>query len=81
MTLRAEIGDERGPLVSTPGAGGTADARPHSRDDAETAPATALPPSDGGPSGPLTRAHQLRFNRRDVAVKASDAARTAPGRH
>ena len=44
-----EIGDERGPLVSTPGAGGTADARPHSRDDAETAPATALPPSDGGP--------------------------------
>lgn len=44
-----EIGDEPGPLVSTPGAGGGAPARSHRSDDMESSPAATSPPSDGGP--------------------------------
>jgi hypothetical protein len=47
-----EFGDEPGPLVSTPGAGGRDHPRSHGRDDTESAPAPASPPSDGGPWSP-----------------------------
>jgi hypothetical protein len=47
-----EFGDERGPLVSTPGAGGGTHPRSHRGDDTETAPVPAPPPSDGGPWTP-----------------------------
>jgi hypothetical protein len=49
LGVLTEIGDEPGPLVSTPGSGGTGHDHPRARADSETAPATALPPSDGGP--------------------------------
>jgi hypothetical protein len=44
-----EIGDEAGPLVSTPGAGGGTHARSHGSDDTESSPAATSPPSGGGP--------------------------------
>jgi hypothetical protein len=44
-----EIGDEPGPLVSTPGAGGGSRARSHRSDDTESSPAATSPPSDGDP--------------------------------
>jgi hypothetical protein len=44
-----EFGEEPGPLVSTPGAGGDAPARSHRSDDTESSPAATSSPSDGGP--------------------------------
>ena len=48
LGAQREIG-QSGPLVSSPGSGGTGHGRPHGRDHSETAPAMALPPSNGGP--------------------------------
>jgi hypothetical protein len=49
LSVPAGIGDEPGPLVSIPGAGGSGPTRSHGRDEAESSPAPASPLSGAGP--------------------------------